>query len=675
MNARHQTSLPVISRPVIELIDVTKSFGAQKLFKGVNFRIGPGDRTALVGPNGTGKTTLFRIILQDVSPDEGRLELKKGLRIGYLPQEIYPSLAQDLSIREYCIREARGVGALQDERADLLGRIDQGEATEKVVTRLAEVEDHLLVRDADALPGEADAVLTGLGFSANDLARPLSQMSGGLLMRVELARMLLDDPDVMILDEPINHLDLEGILWFEDYLRAYKGAVLIVAHDREFLNRTVVRIVEVSRTGAVDFGGSLNLPVYDRYLEERAKAMDLARKRYDEQQARIKDIEEFIVRNRVRKDRAQVVQSRIRALEKVERLEPPETEHKVRFRFPQPARTPALVLSMDSLAHRYGDTTVFEDLEVRLHRGEKVALVGVNGAGKSTLLRLVAGVMEATGGHRKLADKVDTAYYAQDQFEVLKSDRTVHQHMLDVSDTRTAPHVRGVLGAFLFRDDDVDKKVGTLSGGERARLMLSRILLQPHGLLVMDEPTNHLDIASREILENALKDYEGTVLFTTHDRRFMDTVCTAVYELDEGRLVRFEGNYSYYASKKAERSAAGSPVDTPSKTGAPKEVTQKDLEKARKRYEADRRNRLYRLLKPLKEKVSGFETDIEVLENELKAVEETLMAPDLYQDIERAREEGLRARELRSRLDGLYQKWTGAAEELQLAEGSVDEND
>lgn len=653
---------------MIELIGVTKAFGAQKLFKGVDFRIGPGDRTALVGPNGTGKTTLFRIITREQSPDEGRLELKKGLRIGYLPQEIYPSLARDLPIRDYCIREARGVGALQDEQSELLRRIDQGEATEKVVARLAEVEDHLLAQDADALPGEAEAVLTGLGFSTSDLGRPLSQMSGGLLMRVELARMLLDDPDVMILDEPINHLDLEGILWFEEYLRSYKGAVLIVAHDREFLNRTVDRIVEVSKTGAVDFGGNPNLPVYDRYLEERAKAMDLARKRYDEQQARIKDIEEFIVKNRVRKDRAQVVQSRIRALDKVERLEPPETEHKVRFRFPQPARTPALVLSMESLTHRYGDTPVFEGLDVRLHRGEKVALVGVNGAGKSTLLRLVAGVMEPTGGVRKLADGVDTAYYAQDQFEVLRPGQTVHQHMLEVADTHTAPHVRGVLGAFLFRDDDVDKKVGTLSGGERARLMLSRILLQPHGLLVMDEPTNHLDIASREILENALKDYEGTVLFTTHDRRFMDTVCTAVFELDEGQLVRYEGNYSYYASKKSERTRDEAPDEVTRDNGAPKGQTPRDLEKARKRDEADRRNRLYRLLKPLREKVQRFEKEIETLEGELKVVEESLVSPDLYQDIDRAREEGLMARELRSKLDALYEQWTRAAEELQQAE-------
>jgi len=650
---------------VIELINVSKSFGAQKLFKGVNLRIGPRDRTALVGPNGAGKTTLFRIILGRMSPDSGRLEFRKGLRIGYLPQEIYPSLAQDLSIQEYCVREARGVGPLLDERADLLDRLERGETDEKTVNRLADVEDFLAARGADGLPGEAAAVLVGLGFGDEDLGRPLSGMSGGLLMRVELARLLLDQPDLLILDEPINHLDLEGIIWFEGYLKAFKGAVLIVAHDREFLNRTADRIVEVSKGGAVDLGGDPRLPVYDRYIEERAKAMKLARRHYEEQQARIKEINEFIVKNRVRKDRAQVVQSRMRALEKMELLEPPETDHQVRFKFKQPPRAPALVLSLESASYRYGDVKVFENLDMRLHRGEKVALVGINGAGKSTLLRLAAGLTRPVEGMRRLADNVDCGYYAQDQFELLRPDRTVHQHMVELADTSTAPLIRGVLGAFLFKEDDIDKKVRTLSGGERARLLLSRLLLHPHGLLVMDEPTNHLDIASRQVLEDALNDYEGTVLFTTHDRRFMDRVSTAIFELDHGVLTRYEGNYSYYAAKKAQQAETVlAPVKSPRQT-----ATRRDQDRARRRDEAERRNRLYRLLKPLRKKVSGFEAEIERVETELKQVEERLVSPDLYQDIDSAREEGEKARELRAALDELYEKWTAAAEELQEAEG------
>ncbi len=653
---------------MIELLDVSKSYGAQRLFEGVNLRVAPDDRLALVGPNGTGKTTLFRIMLGEVSPDSGRVEVKKGLRIGYLPQEVYPSLAEDRPLLDFCVRRARGLGDLLDERARCLralGAGGHGEEAERLARRLAEVEDRLQAMDADSMPARAEAVLRGLGFAREDLERPVRALSGGLLMRAELARLLLDEPDCLILDEPINHLDLEGILWFEDYLRAYPGAVVLVAHDREFLNRTVRRVVEVSRRGAVDYGGSPHLPVYDRYIAEREKAVQLAWKRYEEQQAQIRDIEDFIARNRVRKDRAQVVQSRIRMLQKMERLEPPEPPRNVRFRFPQPPRLPDLVLSLEGLTHRYGERTVLDQVDLRLHRGDKVALVGVNGAGKTTLLRVVAGVLRPTDGKRVVADGVSIGYYSQDQFEVLRPERTVLEHMLEVADTRTASQVRSVLGAFLFGEDDVDKRVAALSGGERARLMLARLMLQAYGLLVLDEPTNHLDIASREVLEAALRDHEGTVVFTTHDRRFMDTVATAIVEVRDRRLTRFEGNYSYYATKSQAGNAQVTPTPPRPQASGP---TQRDLERARKREEAERRNRLYRVLKPLRERVARYEAEIESLEAELRRVEEQLVRPDLYEDFQRARDLGARARDLRSRLDALYDEWSRAAEELQQAE-------
>lgn len=655
---------------MIELVDISKSYGAQRLFEGVNLRVGPDDRLALVGPNGTGKTTLFRILLGEVAPDSGRVEVKKGLRTGYLPQEVAPSLADDRPLIESCLHRARGLGDLLEERSRCLATLESGTGGEAAARRLAEVEDRLHAMDADSMPARAEAVLQGLGFARDDLNRPMRTLSGGLLMRAELARILLDDPDVLILDEPINHLDLEGILWFEEYLRAYRGAVVLIAHDREFLNRTVRRIVEVSRRGAVDYGGNPNLPVYDRHIAEREKAVELAWKRYEEQQARIRDIEDFIAHNRVRKDRAQVVQSRIRMLDKMERLEPPEPPRNVRFRFPQPARTPDLVLSLEGMGHRYGERTVFDGVDLRLHRGEKVALVGMNGAGKTTLLRIAAGVLAPTAGRRLLADGVGVGYYAQDQFEVLRPERTVLEQMLEVADAATAPFVRSVLGAFLFRDDDVDKRVASLSGGERARLMLSRLMLRAHGLLVLDEPTNHLDIASREVLEAAISGYEGTVLFTTHDRRFMDTVASAVVEVRDGRLTRFEGNYSYYVRKAQEGEGRTDEARAPAPGPASAAPTPRDLDRARKREEAERRNRLYRVLKPLRDRVARYESEIESLEAELRALDDELVRPDLYQDFDRARDLGARARDLRSRLDALYDEWTRAAEELQEAETS-----
>ncbi|MBM4394738.1 MAG: ABC-F family ATP-binding cassette domain-containing protein [Deltaproteobacteria bacterium] len=662
---------------MVELVDASKSFGSQVLFEHANLRVAPRDRVGLVGPNGTGKTTLFRILLGEMSPDSGRVETARGVRIGHLPQEIYPSTARDCTLIDFCCREARGIGALLDRQAECVRELetDGGDPArhEAAVRRLAGIEDELHARDAASIRTEAESVLLGIGFPREDLDRPLRVLSGGLLMRAELARLLLDRPDLLLLDEPTNHLDLEGIVWFESYLDQFPGAIVMVAHDRQFLNRTVSRIVEVSRRGAVDYGGNPNLTVYDRYVEERAKALELAWKRYEEQVAFIEDQERFIQANKVRKDRAGVVQSRIRMLDKLERLEPPGSVRTVRFQFPQPARSPDLVLSLEGVTRRYGARTVFRGLDLRLLRGEKVALVGVNGAGKSTMLRLIAGITQPDEGERRLADRVEVGWFAQDQFEILKPDRTAEQSVLEVADYDTAPHVRGMLGAFLFRDDDVDKRVAALSGGEKARLMLARMLLRPCGLLVLDEPTNHLDIASREVLEKALRDHAGTIVFTTHDRRFMDNVATAVVELRDGRVVRYEGNYSYYASKVAEAAVPAAGDERPTDAGASRLTpSSRQVEKAVRREEAERRNRMYRILKPLRDRVGACESQIEGLEVELRAVEAELTSRDLYKDIDRARATGQRAKDLRSRLDALYDEWTAAAGELEQAEAAGD---
>lgn len=653
---------------MIELIDIAKSFGARRLFAGVNLRVGDRDRVGLVGPNGTGKTTLFRIMLGEMSPDDGRVEAKRGIRMGHLAQEVHPSRAMDLPLREYCVREVRGVGPLLDERAALVAAIDAGTHDNARIHRLAEVEELLRHRDADALPKKAESVLIGLGFEHRDLDRPLRTMSGGLLMRAELARLLLDEPDLLLLDEPTNHLDLEGLRWFEEYLKGFPGAVVLVAHDREFLNRTVDRVVEVSVRGATDFGGDPRMPVYDRYVAERAKAIELAWKKYDEQQALIKDLEEFIAKNRANASRAAGAQSRVKVLERLERLAPPEAVRKVRFAFPQPPRSADLVCSLEHVTRRYGTRTVFADLDFRAHRGERLALVGVNGAGKSSLLRMIAGVAAPDEGTRLVADGVRVGYFAQDQFEVLQPERTLHQQMLEVADTRTTPAVRPILGAFLFGEDDLDKKVVTLSGGEKARLLLARMLLQPFGLLVMDEPTNHLDIASREVLETALREHQGTIVFTSHDRRFMDTLATSVVELRDGQLTRYPGNYTYYISKVGDpfATAARAPAEGRIETRAGTAL--RELERDRKRDEAERRNRMYRILRPLRDRVATSEASIAALETRLKELDDALVQPDLYQDPVRARELGQQAREVRAQLEAVYEEWSLAAEELERVE-------
>ncbi|HOU53233.1 MAG TPA: ABC-F family ATP-binding cassette domain-containing protein [Myxococcota bacterium] len=655
------------SAAMVELIGIAKSFGSRVLFRDVHLRVGDRERVGLVGPNGSGKTTLFRILAGEISPDAGRIERKKGIRLGYLPQEVNPSRAEERTPVAYCAWHARDAGRIQEEHRALLARIEAGDHDPRVLHQMAELEEELRVREADALPKQAESVLLGLGLSRESLERPVRHLSGGLLMRVELARLLLDRPDLLLLDEPINHLDLEGLMWFEDFLKGFPGAMVVVAHDREFLNRAVDRVVEVSPRGATDYGGNPNLPVYDRYLVERQKAVDLAWKRYEEQQAFLAHQEEFIAANKVRKDRAGVVQARIRMLEKLERLEPPESQKRVRVSFPQPPRLPELVLSLQGVTRRYGDRVVFRDLDLRLHRGERLALVGVNGAGKSTLLRLVAGRTTPDEGLRLAADSLRVGYFAQDQYEVLRPEGTVHQHMLEVADVTTGPHVRGLLGAFLFREDDLDRRVQSLSGGEKARLMLARLLLQAFGLLVLDEPTNHLDIASREVLEEALRDYQGTLIFTSHDRRFMDAVATGILELKEGRLTRYAGNWHDYRIQAA-RAADPEPA-TPARDGRDiAQASSRDLERERKREEAERRNRLYRILKPLRDRVQSIEAEIDSLEKTLREVEDRLTRPDLYADLEQARKTGQEARLIRQRLDGLYAAWEEATEALGQAE-------
>jgi ATPase subunit of ABC transporter with duplicated ATPase domains len=647
---------------LLSIDHLSMAFGAEKLLDDASFQLDPGERVCLIGRNGTGKTTLLRLLTGEVQPDSGDIWRQPGLRIATLAQELPADTTA--TAFEIIASGLEGLGTLLAEYHEATHHLAHT-ATPDGLQRLERLQHDLEARDGWRWQQRVETVISRLQLPADI---PLAELSGGWRRRVLLGRALVGEPEVLLLDEPTNHLDLEGLVWFEEYIRGFQGAVVMVAHDREFLNRTVDRVVEVSVRGATDYGGNPNLTVYDRYVIERAKAIELAWKRYDEQQAYIQDQQEFIAANKVRKDRAAVAQSRMRMLDKLERLVPPEPVRRVRFHFPQPARSPDLVVGLDGVSRRYGAKIVFRGMDLRLHRGEKVAMVGVNGAGKSTLLRLVAGVAQPDEGSRHLADGVGVGYFAQDQYEVLKTDRTAHQHMLEIADYATAPHVRSILGAFLFGEDDIDKKVASLSGGEKERLMLCRLLLQPFGLLVLDEPTNHLDIASREVLECALKEHQGTILFTTHDRRFMDNVADAIIEMRDGRLTRYEGNYSYYVTK----AAVPLPLqqDASNAQDAQLAPTVRDLDRDRKRDEAERRNRLYRILKPLKDRVAAFEARIEVLETQLRKVEEELVLPDLYSDIERARTIGLKAKDLRGQLDAMYDAWTGAAEELAQAEHS-----
>ncbi len=657
---------------MLHLQDVSKSFGEKPLFRGVSFRIGPQDRVGLVGRNGSGKTTLFRILSGEVSPDEGDVNRAKDARIGYLRQEIVSQ--RDGHLLTEVLAGMPGWHEARERLAELRRQVS--EATEADAPRILDalVTQETLYENlgGDGLAGEARAILAGLGFVEAAFSEPLCKFSGGWQMRAELARLLVGRPALLLLDEPTNHLDMESLLWFERYLTRFTGALVMVAHDREFLNRTIRRIIEVDLGRVKEFSGD-----YDTYREKKADEERLAEKHYRDQQIQIRQLEDFIVRNRVRKDRARQVQSRMKSLERIERLEAPRSaEGSIRIQFPQPVRSGADVLSISDLTKDYGDGPVFQNMSFKLFRGEKVALVGVNGAGKSTLLKIITGRLQPTGGAAELGYNVDVAYYAQHQLEVLDPTRTAFEEAMRTDSTGTVSEMRNLLGAFRFSGKDADKMVSYLSGGEKSRLALAKLLIRPANLLLMDEPTNHLDIESREVLEEALRQYQGTLLFTSHDRRFIDAVATRTLELEYGVLADFPGNYSYYQWKREQDETALAPLRSSaiSPKSSSSEPTPRELEKERRRREAEFRQALHRELGPSRKRLNELEQSIEESETALVALEAVLADPASYEDANAALELTSKHGDLIAALNRDMEEWETLSEDFETKKVRLEED-
>jgi ATP-binding cassette subfamily F protein 3 len=476
---------------MLQVSGVSKAYGGQVVLADVTWTVAPGTRVGLAGPNGAGKSTLLRLIAGEIEPDRGAVTMPRGTRVGYLPQHILGGAGT--TVRAHALAAFADLHALAARRADLehqLATVDPAsDEYQEVMARyvaVCEEWDHRGRYDTEA---EAEAVLRGLGFADGDLDRDLAALSGGWQMRAHLARLLLERPDVLLLDEPTNYLDLEARNWLEEFLVSYPGTVILVAHDRYFLDVAVERTAEVLNGRVTDYP----MP-YSRYLEERERRLEQARAAYAQQQEEIARIEAFISRFRYQASKAALVQSRIKQLERIERLPPPDGhERTLKIRLPEAARSARTVVELRGACKRYGDRVVYDGVDVLIERGQRVALVGPNGAGKTTLLKLLAGVLPLDGGERKVGQNVQLAYFAQDHGEMLAPERTVLEEVMRVATVETAPHVRALLGAFLFSGDAVEKRVGVLSGGERSRLALAKLLLEPANCLLLDEPTNHLD--------------------------------------------------------------------------------------------------------------------------------------------------------------------------------------
>ena len=495
---------------MISVEGITKSYGGRTLFRDLCWRIAERERIGLVGPNGAGKTTLCRILAGVEEPDTGRVSRGRSVTVGYLPQEAAGAAAG--SVLAEALGGFEAVWALEREMEEVAGALETT-PSETLTARYGELQHRFDALGGYRLESQARAILTGLGFRADELGRPLAECSGGWRMRAALARLLLQGPALLLLDEPTNHLDLEALGWLESFLADYDGTVVVVSHDRYFLNRMVTSIAELSADGLTAYAGD-----YDAYLVEREARRELLEARARNQAKRIAEIERFIERFRYKATKARQVQSRIKMLARVERIEVPGAARRMHFAFPEPPRTGRQVATLTDVHKAYGDTVVYAGIEFAVERGERVALVGENGAGKSTLLKILAGVLPFERGERVLGAHVAVHYYAQHQLDALTPTNTVLDELVAVAPDAPHTRLRTILGAFLFSGDAVDKKVAVLSGGEKARLALAKMLVRPAALLCLDEPTNHLDLASREILEGALARFPGTIVFISHDR-------------------------------------------------------------------------------------------------------------------------------------------------------------
>src|SRR5438046_3428642 len=541
---------------MLQLAGIAKRYGSQLVLDDVTWTVPDGARVGLTGPNGAGKSTILRIIAGELEPDRGTIALPRGTRVGYLPQHVLGT--RGVTVLAQALTAFADLHALAARRAELehaLATVSPQEpeyaALLERYTAVCEEWDHRGRYDTDA---EAEGVLRGLGFRTEDLERDCGELSGGWQMRVALAQLLLRRPDLLLLDEPTNYLDLEARTWLEEFLAAYPGTLVMVAHDRYFLDVTVNHIAEVLHGRVTDYPMT-----YTRYLEERVERLELARAAYEQQKSEIERIEAFVHRFRYQASKAALVQSRVKQLEKLERLPPPDGHQRtLKIRLPEAPRSGRAVLEPTRAAKAYANVRVYEDAQVLVARGKRIAIVGPNGAGKTTLLRLLAGVLPLDGGERRVGHRVALGYFAQDHAEMLDPERTVLDELMGAASVDTVPYVRTLLGAFLFSGDAIEKRVGVLSGGERSRLALAKLLVEPTNCLLLDEPPNHLDLTAKEVLLDALRGYAGTLVLVAHDRYLLDQLPTHVIEVGSGRAERYVGNYEDYLRAKASAAVTAS---------------------------------------------------------------------------------------------------------------------
>ncbi|HTR81209.1 MAG TPA: ATP-binding cassette domain-containing protein [Bacteroidota bacterium] len=646
---------------MLSLDHISVQFSGRYLFDDLSFMIGPHDRIGLVGSNGAGKSTLLKIIAGLSEPEGGSVSKAHYVTVGYLPQDGVTAAGKTLYKEvETAFENILLVQRELDEAHALLSTLDpSGSEYMETLEVYGELQHKLEDLDAFRMKSKIERVLMGLGFSVEDLDRPTDEFSGGWQMRIELGKLLLKEPSVLLLDEPTNHLDIESLQWLEEYLHQYNGAIILVSHDRAFLDSLTMRTFALSLGNMEEYSGN-----YSFYEKEKIVRKELVVNAYKNQQQQIKQTQQFVDRFRYKATKARQVQSRIKQMEKMDLIEIEDEEEEIHFHFPKPVPSGRVVMELKDLGKNYGENKVFEGLNYTIERGDRIAVVGVNGAGKSTFSRMVAGVEPLTGGERTVGYNVILSYFAQHQAEELDLKKEVLQIVDDVATGEVRTKLRTILGSFLFRGDDVFKKVQVLSGGEKSRLALAKMLLLPSNFLIMDEPTNHLDMRSKKVLQEALAEFDGTYLIVSHDRAFLDPIVNKVLEVRKGGVKTYLGNVSDYLAKKKEEASGKNKREEKREKKEERNAVQLS-DKERRKIEAAQRQQVSKKLQPLKKKLESVEKKVETMELRKREVEMILADPELYKNGDEAKKITEEYQKLQGDLQSSYFEWGKLTEEIE----------
>ena len=636
---------------MLSIKSISKAYAGRTLFADASLQINRRDRIGVVGRNGAGKSTLFSIILKDISPDSGEIALERGAKIGYLPQES-ASTGGETVIELACSISLDFIAAAR--RLGELGQEQDGDPSD------ADYETFELA-GGSRLIAKARQILSGLSFKESDFDRPARELSGGWIMRAHLARLLVMEPDLLMLDEPTNHLDLHSLIWLQNYLLNYPGAILLISHDREFLNLLIHYVVELEGGQATRYTGN-----YESHLVQRAASEAQRMAAYENQQKEIERLMKFVDRFRAKNTKATQAQSKLKQIERMEKIDAPFiSTKKMKFSFPQPSRSGQRVIALKQLGKAYGDLEVYASLNLEIERQQRIVLVGPNGAGKSTLLKILAKVIGFDAGERELGHNVQPGYFAQHRAETLQLNRTVLEEMLDTRANVTEQSARTLLGNFLFSDDDVFKKVGVLSGGEKSRLALAKLLLNPPNFLLLDEPTTHLDMGSIDTLIEALSQFNGTMVFISHDVHFIRKIASHVIHVEQGKLRHYPGPYDYYLEKTGQQAAraAETSLTNGSPVKAPDGAKRQDA-KTRKRREAEARQALSKKRKSQQAVIDKSEVRISSLEKRQGEIAGLLEHSETYSAGGQAQQLSRELMEINDELEQLNDRWSVAVDAL-----------